>query len=170
MWTGVPIQISSSRYAIPVLPLLREIHPLGGDTMNAWAISARKWRKEAKRLKKRNDLVFADSEILEQFGEKELERYAQTSPAQMFQELLVEEKKNFKLRCDAAGNEYLSNGKQEIWELLESVRESFDGDEYTQGKKDGLRSALALLGNPEMVDFNRGNRNARQGGLDGGGE
>ena len=56
--------------------------------MNAWKIAAKKWRKEAKRQAKRNELVFADSEILDEFGEQELERYAQTSPTEMFQQLL----------------------------------------------------------------------------------
>lgn len=56
--------------------------------MNAWKVVAKKWRKEAKRQAKRNELVFADSEILEEFGETQLERYAQTSPPEMFQQLL----------------------------------------------------------------------------------
>ncbi len=76
--------------------------------MNAWAYSARQWRKEAKRLRMllrrgdeiiktlqdRNNLVFADDEILAEFGMTELERYAQTSPAEMFRQLLAEEKAN----------------------------------------------------------------------------
>ncbi len=55
-----------------------------------------------------------------------------------------------------ANLEFLQQAKQEIFELFEEVREKFDGSEYQQGKKDGLRLALALLGNPEMTKFNRG--------------
>lgn len=62
-----------------------------------------------------------------------------------------------KLRMQLASLEYLLNGKDEIFELLCQVRENFDGTEYMQGKKDGLRTALALLGMPEMLMFNRGN-------------
>jgi phage pi2 protein 07 len=150
-------------------------------TMKEWAYSARLWRKRARYLQKlqrradslineligRNNIQFADNEIVMEYSMTELERYTQTSPADAFRQLLAAEKANWKLRQENAGNEFLADGKQEIWELFQSVREEFDGSEYQQGKKDGLRSALALLGNPEMVDFNRGNRNAREGGLNG---
>ena len=66
------------------------------------------------------------------------------------------------LRMRVASLESLSEGKQEIWELFERMREEFDGSEYMQGKKDGLRIALALLGAPEMIAFNHGNGDARQ--------
>lgn len=66
------------------------------------------------------------------------------------------------LGLDKANYEFLSEGKGEIFELLERIREDFDESEYQQGKKDGLRSALALLGNPEMKSFNRGGRWARE--------
>lgn len=58
--------------------------------------------------------------------------------------------------------EYLSNAKDEIFELFQRVRDDFDGSEYMQGKKDGLRIALALLGIPEMLQFNRGGGMARE--------
>ncbi len=61
-------------------------------------------------------------------------------------------------RCHS--EEFLSNGRQEIFDLLEAVRAKFDGTEYQQGKKDGLRSALALLGTPEMISLNRGGNQA----------
>ncbi|MCA9371065.1 MAG: hypothetical protein KC680_03845 [Candidatus Peregrinibacteria bacterium] len=66
------------------------------------------------------------------------------------------------LRMRVASLESLSEGKQEIWELFERMREEFDGSEYMQGKKDGLRIALALLGAPEMIAFNHGNGDARE--------
>ena len=59
------------------------------------------------------------------------------------------------LEIEKANRKYLSNGKNEIFELLINVREKFDGTDYQQGKKDGLRSALALLSNPEILSFNR---------------
>ena len=65
------------------------------------------------------------------------------------------------LRLHCASYDFLSNAKDEIWELLIAVRDSFDGSEYQQGKKDGLRSALAILGTPEMASFNRGGGMAR---------
>jgi hypothetical protein len=66
------------------------------------------------------------------------------------------------LQLDNASSEYLSNGKQEIFELFEKIRESFDGSEYQQGKKDGLRLALALLGNPGLEQFNQDGKAARE--------
>ena len=59
----------------------------------------------------------------------------------------------------SANLEFLLNAKQEIFEVFEELRNKFDGSEYQQGKKDGLRIALALLGNPEMMSFNRGGAN-----------
>lgn len=73
------------------------------------------------------------------------------------------------LRLHCASYDFLSDAKDEIWELLIAVRDSFDGSEYQQGKKDGLRSALAILGTPEMASFNRGGGMARPvPGLEGG--
>ena len=66
------------------------------------------------------------------------------------------------LGLDKASYAFLSTGKDEIFELFERIREDFDESEYQQGKKDGLRSALALLGNPVMESFNRGGRWARE--------
>ena len=68
---------------------------------------------------------------------------------------------NVRLRLELAGTEYLSEGKFAIFELFVSVHETFDGSEYQQGKKDGLRTALALLGDVEMADFNRGQGKSR---------
>jgi len=59
------------------------------------------------------------------------------------------------LARQSASHDFLSDAKDEIWELFVAVRDDFDGSEYQQGKKDGLRSALALLGTPEMIAFNR---------------
>ena len=59
------------------------------------------------------------------------------------------------LARQSASHDFLSDAKGEIWELFVAVRDDFDGSEYQQGKKDGLRSALALLGTPEMIAFNR---------------
>lgn len=62
--------------------------------------------------------------------------------------------------CDAelvkANLDYLENAKFEVFRLFVEVRDRYDGSEYQQGKKDGLRIALALLGNPEFTEFNRG--------------
>ena len=49
------------------------------------------------------------------------------------------------LARQSASHDFLSDAKDEIWELFVAVRDDFDGSEYQQGKKDGLRSALALL-------------------------
>lgn len=49
------------------------------------------------------------------------------------------------LARQSASHDFLSDAKGEIWELFVAVRDDFDGSEYQQGKKDGLRSALALL-------------------------
>lgn len=65
-------------------------------------------------------------------------------------------------RMDKAGLEYLSEGRNKIFEMFVEIADNFDGSEYQQGKKDGLRIALALLGKPEMADFNRGGRMARE--------
>ena len=59
------------------------------------------------------------------------------------------------LARQSASHDFLSDAKDEIWELFVAVRDDFDGSEYQQGKKDGLHSALALLGTPEMIAFNR---------------
>ena len=76
-------------------------------------------------------------------------------------ELVALRKQVATLRLHCASYDFLSDAKDEIWELLIAVRDSFDGSEYQQGKKDGLRSALAILGTPEMTSFNRGNGMAR---------
>jgi len=65
------------------------------------------------------------------------------------------------LARQSASHDFLSDAKDEIWELFVAVRDDFDGSEYQQGKKDGLRSALAILGTPEMASFNRGGGMAR---------
>lgn len=64
-------------------------------------------------------------------------------------------------RMDKAGLEYLSDGKDKIFELLIEIRDNFDETEYMQGKKDGLRTALALLGTDHMLELNRGGAMAR---------
>lgn len=64
--------------------------------------------------------------------------------------------KQQKIAIALANLEYLQNAKDEIFTLFESVREEFDGSEYQQGKKDGLRLALSLLGVDNMAAFNRG--------------
>ena len=61
-----------------------------------------------------------------------------------------------------AGMEYLENGKNEAWEFFEKFREQFDGSEYQQGKKDGIRTTLAFLGNPELLATNRGGAMGRE--------
>ena len=61
-----------------------------------------------------------------------------------------------------AGLEFLSDGKHSIFELLMKIRDDFDGTEYMQGKKDGLRTALALLGVSDMLSLNRGGGLARE--------
>lgn len=64
-------------------------------------------------------------------------------------------------RC--MSEEFLSSAHDEIFELFERVRNDFDGSEYQQGKKDGLRSALALLGHVGMDQYNRGGSMSREG-------
>jgi hypothetical protein len=66
-----------------------------------------------------------------------------------------------KLNKSCMSEEFLSHGKDEIFELFVKIREEFDGSEYMQGKKDGLRTALALLGNSGLDEFNRGGQLAR---------
>ena len=66
-----------------------------------------------------------------------------------------------RLRFLTASQAYLSEGKDAIFALFVKVHENFDGSEYQQGKKDGLRTALALLGDVEMADFNRGQGKSR---------
>ena len=61
-----------------------------------------------------------------------------------------------------ANYEFLSKGRYEVLELFMDVRDAFDGSEYQQGKKDGLRLTMALLGSPGMASFNRGGGNARK--------
>jgi len=63
-----------------------------------------------------------------------------------------------------ANYEFLIEGKDQIWELLIQVGDDFDGSEYQQGKKDGLRTALALLGNVELRPLIRGGGMARPQG------
>jgi hypothetical protein len=70
--------------------------------------------------------------------------------------------KEQELSMALASLEYLSNAKDEIFELFQRVRDEFDGSEYMQGKKDGLRIALALMGMPEMLQYNRGGGMARE--------
>jgi predicted RNase H-like nuclease (RuvC/YqgF family) len=48
---------------------------------------------EIEELKKRNELVWADGEILATWGEMALDRYAQMSPPEMFAEILRLERK-----------------------------------------------------------------------------
>ena len=55
----------------------------------------------------------------------------------------------------------LQDAKFEILEVFQAVRDAFDGSEYMQGKKDGLRIALSLLGSPDHASLIRGNKNAR---------
>lgn len=59
-------------------------------------------------------------------------------------------------QMNLASMEYLSNGKSEIYDLFVAVADRFDGSEYQQGQKDGLRKALALLGNVELLATCRG--------------
>lgn len=66
------------------------------------------------------------------------------------------------LNVQARSAEFLAEGKDEIFELFVRIRDEFDGTDYMQGKKDGLRTALSLLGLPEMIAFNRGNGGARE--------
>lgn len=73
----------------------------------------------------------------------------QTEIAQLKQELA-------QARLRAAGAEFLDNATDKIFELLLEVSENFDGSEYRQGQKDGLRQALALLRDPAWANLNRG--------------
>ena len=58
--------------------------------------------------------------------------------------------------------DYLRNAKEEIWQLFVATLDEFDGTEYMQGKKDGLRIALALLGVDGLTDYNRGGKMSRE--------
>ena len=64
-----------------------------------------------------------------------------------------------KLAAAQLRGEFLSSAKNDIFDLFVAVRDGFDGSEYQQGKKDGLRTALALLGNDGLDSFNRGGPN-----------
>lgn len=67
-----------------------------------------------------------------------------------------------RLRLAADSQANLSEGKQAIFDLFVKLRDNFDGSEYQQGKKDGLRTALALLGVDGMEEFNKGQVKARE--------
>lgn len=60
-----------------------------------------------------------------------------------------------------ANYEFLSNAKGEIFDLFLKIVEDFDGSEYQQGKKDGLRIALSFLGVDRMIQDTREAREAR---------
>lgn len=47
----------------------------------------------------------------------------------------------------------LDEARDEILELFISFREQFDNSEYQQGVKDGLRKAMAILGDPKWLDY-----------------
>ena len=64
-----------------------------------------------------------------------------------------------KLAAAQLRGEFLSSAKNDIFDLFVAVRDGFDGGEYQQGKKDGLRTALALLGNDGLDSYNRGGPN-----------
>lgn len=57
--------------------------------------------------------------------------------------------------------DYLSQAKHNLFETFLAVSDEFDGTDYMQGKKDGLRLAMAIMGDPEWLDFNRGNSRSR---------
>lgn len=68
-----------------------------------------------------------------------------------------------RLRLISENYDYLSDQAYEVMELFCSIRDEFDGSEYQQGKKDGLRLALALVsGNPTWKNLNRGGNEARR--------
>ena len=56
---------------------------------------------------------------------------------------------------------------QAIFDLHEKVRVDYDGTDYQQGVKDGIRKALAIFGDPSWLDYTRGNSLSRDnfGGL-----
>jgi hypothetical protein len=57
--------------------------------------------------------------------------------------------------------DYLKQAKHNLFETFLAVSDEFDGTDYMQGKKDGLRLAMAVMGDPEWLDFNRGNSRSR---------
>lgn len=57
--------------------------------------------------------------------------------------------------------DYLKKAKHNLFETFLVVADEFDGTDYQQGKKDGLRLAMAVMGDPEWLDFNRGNSRSR---------
>jgi len=65
-------------------------------------------------------------------------------------------------RMNNAGLRYLSDGADKIFEIFVELAGNFDGSEYQQGRKDGLRIALSLLRDPKWADFNRGKGGARE--------
>jgi len=75
-------------------------------------------------------------------------------------EEVVKEINTLKLHIE--GLKFLSEGRDDIFELFEKVREEFNGSEHMQGKKDGLRLALSFLGYPDMHNFNRGGSRAKK--------
>lgn len=58
--------------------------------------------------------------------------------------------------------DYINEQIHELFEFFVSFADEFDGSEYQQGKKDGLRVALSFVSDPSWIDFNRGMRNSRQ--------
>ena len=50
-----------------------------------------------------------------------------------------------------------------LFEMIEDIQSEFDGSDYMQGKKDGIRLAYALITNdPVWIKFNRGESFARE--------
>lgn len=54
--------------------------------------------------------------------------------------------------------------RREIYDVYRETLKKFDGSEYQQGKKDGLRIALAILGDTDLIDFVRGGNLGREKG------
>jgi hypothetical protein len=51
---------------------------------------------------------------------------------------------------DNTGYQYLEEGMERVYELLEKTCDDFMGTDYEKGRKDGLRLALALMGDVDQ--------------------
>lgn len=87
--------------------------------------------------------------------EKEASRIIEEKDIKRVQSLLI-------ARLQLESMLYLEHGKDAIFDVFVEISQQFNGTQYMQGKKDGLRIALALLGNAGMAEFNQGGSHARE--------
>jgi hypothetical protein len=70
--------------------------------------------------------------------------------------------KKQKTEMKLAQLEYIEEQIHSFFELFCDFVDEFDGSEYQQGKKDGMRIALSFISDPSWADLNRGGRMGRE--------